>query len=613
VEEDEKAAYRSAPMPLLAPASATAAAAAAASAGPSIASGNDGLSMADRDAKGLDSGISVAQGRHDLASSDGIYAAAIATEAALLEGKGGGDIRGVAGGRGGGGGKSAKGGVATISPGRGQRVPRATAPGVEYIRRRAPGMRPSWYSERFSRSDLMDQPSERSLMDVSDSGSTSNIHNHTNNNNTNGDIPPAVPTRRLPAVAEANWSIPKLRESARGRYILYALVACAVVGIAVGVGLGVSSSKNNSNGSSSSSSASGASTFAPFSQNCSSIDTTTNPNVLTQCHCTNTFSIVPKEVAAQYDVLVQSFMPSVNPNFHGNITSCSPENQALVWLASSDGSSTSSSSSSSSSDTLTQRYRLALLFVLWDGPNWKGNFGWLSSENECSWFEVVCNSQNQVTELILSNQNITGEIPLDAAFNLTSLTKLDVGLNQIEGSLSDAIGKYSTSTALNIIDITGNLINGTLPSRLSEFTALQQMHFAQNTLQGTIPTELGLLSNLNAIDLSNNNLTGVVPTEVGLLTNMETMLLFSNNLTTTLPTELGLLPKLGDFEIYSNHVHGSLPTELFRINSTIQTLDVTYNFLTGTIPTEVGHATNLGAFDVCTICVWLGSGDTYNI
>jgi Leucine-rich repeat (LRR) protein len=274
-----------------------------------------------------------------------------------------------------------------------------------------------------------------------------------------------------------------------------------------------------------------------------------------------------QQVAAQYDVLVQSFMPSVDPNFYGNINSCSPENQALVWLASSDGSSTSASF-----DTLTQRYRLALLFILWDGPNWKGNDSWLSSKSECTWLEVICNIEKQVTEILLSNQNIMGEIPMDAAFNLTSLTKLDVSRNQIEGSLSDAIGIYSTSPTLATINLSINLLNGKLPPRLSEFTSLEQVHLGQNNLRGFIPTEFGLLSNLNTIDLSNNNLTGVVPTEVGLLTNMETMLLFANNLTTTLPTELGSLSSLADFEIDSNQVHGSIPTELLCVNSTIQTL-----------------------------------------
>lgn len=559
-DNDEKAAYRPAPALAMAPSMLT-----SNLFGPSIASGTESSHDMALSKTSFD-GLSVAQGRHDLVTADELFAAEIATESAGADAKESG--------------KSFKGGVATISPGRGQRVPRATAPGVEYIRRRAPGMRPSWYSERLSRSSLFDsqQPSEQSLGNV---------------------IPPAVPTRRLPAVAEVSWSMPKLRENRRGCYIIWAILACAVVGIAVGVGYGVAANKG---GASSSGRSSQLSQFAHYSHDCNSLlDNPTNPHVLTQCYCNHTISMVPKDIAARYDVLSQSFIPTVDPMFHERMDSCSPENQALVWLASGDG-----STSTTSSTALLQRYQMALLFILWNGTSWGGNDGWLSVNDECTWLGITCNGQSEVNSMLLQNQNITGSLPLDAAWLLlTSLTELDLSQNQIQSiqlNTHTLLGNQSSllvnstvgGSMLTSLDLSYNAIGETLPVALSNLTALRKLRLGWNNLHGTIPTQLGLLTNLVTVDLSKNNFTGQIPSEIGQWHVVETITMDTNNFTTTLPTEMGSLLNLTMLQMYSSGVHGSLPKELFHTTSMLLQLDLSGNFLTGTIPTEVGNAFELG-------------------
>jgi hypothetical protein len=528
---------------------------------PNVASGKGEAPSDTHDLTAKESDeISIAHGRTQ--TSDEIYANAIATEAALLSGKSG---------------------FATDSLTRAKhRVPRITVPGVEYIRRRVLGVQPSWYRERISRSRHLADSEQQSELPL-----TSGVSSHDHGNN----VAPPVSTQNSLPVADANRSILK-RDSEkrrRRRQIIWAMITCVIIGVALGVGLGVTKGRSGS------SSSSAASTFAPYSQDCNTLHSTANPNVLTQCQCTHTISIVPNQVAARYTVLVQVFMPLDDPNFDENIHSCSPENQALVWLASVDG-----GSGTTSSDTLMQRYRLALLFILWNGPLWAGADGWLSSESECSWFGIICNSQNQVTAIMLNNQNITGEIALDAALNLTSLIKLDLSENGIQGSLSEALGSHNLSTSsLASLDPSSNQLNGTLPPRLGMLTILHKLQLALNNIRGPIPTEFGLLHKLTAIDLSTNNLTGQIPTHVRLWANAEIILLFSNNFTTTLPTELGSIPNLLALEISSGGVFGSLPMELFHINSTLTTLDVDSNFLTGTIPSEVGNSYKLSTFVDC--------------
>ena len=75
----------------------------------------------------------------------------------------------------------------------------------------------------------------------------------------------------------------------------------------------------------------------------------------------------------------------------------SPQGQAYVWLRDTDP----AQIDPCTYETLDQRYSLTTLYYSTDGNNWVNNTGWLTGQPECDWGELICSSDNMLTELEL--------------------------------------------------------------------------------------------------------------------------------------------------------------------------------------------------------------------
>ncbi len=88
-------------------------------------------------------------------------------------------------------------------------------------------------------------------------------------------------------------------------------------------------------------------------------------------------------------VVVESVIKSV----FGDIS----DRRALAWLLDDIG-----GSQCNAEDVSITRYALAVFYYSTGGDEWDNNSGWLGSENECtSWFGVVCDDSNHMTQLVL--------------------------------------------------------------------------------------------------------------------------------------------------------------------------------------------------------------------
>ena len=130
------------------------------------------------------------------------------------------------------------------------------------------------------------------------------------------------------------------------------------------------------------------------------------------------------------------------------------------------------------------REALVVLFHATSGEYWEDKEHWLSDEPLHKWANVITNEQGRVTELLLAENGLNGEIPPELG-DLTSLEVLDLG-----GGVFD---------------------------------------WDENRLSGEIPPELANLANLKLLDLSHNHLSGKVPRELGSLINLETLNLRGNS------------------------------------------------------------------------------------
>ncbi|KAG8641004.1 hypothetical protein MANES_13G094300v8 [Manihot esculenta] len=101
----------------------------------------------------------------------------------------------------------------------------------------------------------------------------------------------------------------------------------------------------------------------------------------------------------------------------------------------------------------------------------------------CTWSNVYCDNNAQVTSITLKGNGITGAIPKEFG-NLSSLSSLDLGNNRLSGEI---------------------------PSSLGDLKRLQFLTLSQNNLTGAIPESLSGLQNLINIMLDSNHLNGQIP------------------------------------------------------------------------------------------------------
>ena len=256
----------------------------------------------------------------------------------------------------------------------------------------------------------------------------------------------------------------------------------------------------------------------------------------------------------------------------------------------------------------SDRAGLEALYNATDGPNWTGNTHWLSNEPLSEWRGVGVNDDGRVTALSLSNNQLTGEIPVELA-QLSQLQELRLYGNQLTGEIPAELGNLAQ---LNRLYLHGNELNGPIPSWLVNLTELRELSLWSNQLTGTIPPEVAPAQDRAALvvlylqtdgpnwtdntnwarsreplsewhgvstdeqgrveelRLSANGLNGTIGAELGVLTRLTGLYLNDNELTGTIPPELENLTQLQVFDIRNTGLCVTADSELYTWIATIQ-------------------------------------------
>ena len=241
-----------------------------------------------------------------------------------------------------------------------------------------------------------------------------------------------------------------------------------------------------------------------------------------------------------------------------------------------------------SGDAASDRAALVALYNATGGRNWRYNGNWLSDIPMGAWHGVITDSDGRVTDLSLSFNRLSGEIPAELG-GLTNLEVLALFDNRLTGSIPAELGSLTNLTHLYLYR---NRLSGEIPAELGDLTNLEVLWLHRNQLTGEIPAELGGLTNLEGLALFDNRLTGSIPAELGSLTNLTHLYLYSNQLTGSIPAELGDLTNLIHLHLSSNQLTGAIPAELGGLTN-LEGLWLHDNRLTGEIPAELGGLTNL--------------------
>ncbi|MQM14640.1 hypothetical protein Taro_047575 [Colocasia esculenta] len=256
------------------------------------------------------------------------------------------------------------------------------------------------------------------------------------------------------------------------------------------------------------------------------------------------------------------------------------------------------------------------------------SLGWSLSGDPCTWQHVSCTS-NRVTAIQIGNQSLSGTLAPEVR-NLTSLTRLELQMNQIAGPLpslaglanlqvlllhdnrftfvpSDIFAGLSSLQAVSLdnnpfepwevpasltdasalVNFSANSANvtGAVPDSFGTvFPGLSHLALAYNLLQGGILHKFSG-SNLNSLWLNNQRGSTQLSGAIDVVENMTALTqlwLQSNAFSGPLP-DFSSLTSLQDLQLRDNQFTGPVPESLIRLPA-LTKVTLTNNLLQGPVP-----------------------------
>ncbi|XP_010519387.1 PREDICTED: LRR receptor-like serine/threonine-protein kinase RCH1 isoform X2 [Tarenaya hassleriana] len=223
-----------------------------------------------------------------------------------------------------------------------------------------------------------------------------------------------------------------------------------------------------------------------------------------------------------------------------------------------------------------------------------------------------------ITSIVISDTNLTGEIPVSIGNLSESLVFLDLGFNSLTGQVPPEIGKLKK---LESLALNSNFLRGKVPPELGNCAFLQRLELFDNQFSGKIPSEIGKLSSLaifraggnsgltgeipyeisncrklQYLGLSDTAISGKIPKSLGELKNLETLAVYTANLSGNIPREIGNCSKLENLFLYENQLSGQIPIEIGSLKN-LKRLLLWENSLEGRIPGSIGNCTGLKVID----------------
>ncbi|KAL3767047.1 hypothetical protein ACHAWU_004545 [Discostella pseudostelligera] len=212
---------------------------------------------------------------------------------------------------------------------------------------------------------------------------------------------------------------------------------------------------------------------------------------------------------------------------------------------------------------------------------------WTEKQEVCGWEGVRCaynytSEMIHVTEIRLSNKNLTGTIPDEIAF-LPYLNRLDLSDNAVSGTVP--MGVYELKK-LRYLFLNNNRLTGTISPAIDNLHLAEQIYLGQNKFNGTLPINIGdnrpnnwrffsvydnqltgmlhegmKLANAFMLDFSRNRFYGTIPNDIDSqnYTTLRLLYLDHNSLTGTIPTGLMQIKKLKGLFLNDNRLEGMIP------------------------------------------------------
>ena len=140
------------------------------------------------------------------------------------------------------------------------------------------------------------------------------------------------------------------------------------------------------------------------------------------------------------------------------------------------------------------------------------------------------------------------------------------------------------SSSLEVLRVSGNLLNGSIPSSWSKLKGLEAIDLSNNNLSGDIPKNW---NDLYQLDLSKNKLSSGIPWWMCSISSLRQLMLGDNNLIEELSSSLQNGTRLYSLDLGNNKFSGVIPKWIGERMSSLEQLRLRGNMLIGDIPEQL--------------------------
>ncbi|KAL8498584.1 hypothetical protein ACS0TY_021789 [Phlomoides rotata] len=248
-------------------------------------------------------------------------------------------------------------------------------------------------------------------------------------------------------------------------------------------------------------------------------------------------------------------------------------------------------------ETLLESDKRALLDFANNLPHLRP-LNWNENVTVCrNWMGISCSEDgSRVISVRLPGIGLQGPIPEHTLTRLSALQILSLRSNAINGTFPLDFGELRNLTSLYL---QFNNFSGSLPLNFSVWKNLSIVNLSHNGFNGSIPTSLSTLSKLTSLNLANNLLSGEIP-DLN-LPNLQQLNFSCNNLVGNVPKSLQRFPKsafIGNTESVLDYTVTSSPLVLVPHVQTSRNKNVG----------KVSERALLGIVIACSVLGLLGFG-----
>ncbi|XP_062079930.1 receptor-like protein EIX1 [Humulus lupulus] len=229
-------------------------------------------------------------------------------------------------------------------------------------------------------------------------------------------------------------------------------------------------------------------------------------------------------------------------------------------------------------------------------------------------FPTWLKTQIDISKLDLSNSEIHDEIPNWFFSQTLTLHFLNLSSNQFRGTIPPYLSNftalflsnnrfinvktflcYPIQGLIQLLDISNNMLNGSLPDCQWNMKDLIFLKLDSNNLSGVIPRSIGSLSKIQHLLLGHNNFSGNLPSSLKKCTQLKVLDVESNNLEGNIPSWIGeRLTNLIFLRIRSNNFYRIIPLNLCHLQF-VRIFDISINAISGYIPLCIKNFTSMVA------------------